>query len=138
VRVAEEDLQSGGNAKFGVLGHLRALIPGQRPAQLLGQRGDGRGDRVSDGFGAVPGQRRPVLDSQLLFFSGHGWQVQEHCEPGAAFHQGADRRAVQAEDEVAFPMTGNGPVLDLRGPFADHDLVSDEVLAPARAGTGDA
>ena len=49
--------------ELGVLGHLRALVPGQRAAQLLGQRRDRGGDRVADRLGAVPGQRGPVLDA---------------------------------------------------------------------------
>src|SRR6266487_4243448 len=50
-------------------------------------------------------------------------------EPGGAFDQGPGRRAVQAEDEVAFPVPGNGTVLGLGRPFPDHDLGSDELLA---------
>jgi len=39
-RVAEVDLQAGVDAQRGVLGHLAALVPGQRPPQLPWKRGD--------------------------------------------------------------------------------------------------
>ena len=59
----------------------------------------------------------------------HAWQMQQHGEPGSAFDEGSDRRAVQAEDEVAFPVSGDGSVFHLGGPFADHDFGPDELLA---------
>ena len=65
VRVGEEDLDAGIGLQLGVLGHLLAAVPGQCLAQRAGQGGDGRGDRVPDGLGAVPGQRRAVLDPFL-------------------------------------------------------------------------
>src|SRR5260370_18762402 len=60
VGVAEVDVDAGVDPQLCMLGHLRALIPGQRPAQLLGQRQDGGGDRIAGGFGAVPGDPRPA------------------------------------------------------------------------------
>ena len=47
LRIAEVDRQAGLDPQLGVLGHLGALVPGQRPAQLLGQRRDRCGDRVT-------------------------------------------------------------------------------------------
>jgi hypothetical protein len=38
VGIAEVDLESGIDAQLGVLGHLLAAVPGQRPAELIGQR----------------------------------------------------------------------------------------------------
>src|SRR6266545_5072680 len=87
-------------------------------------------DRVADSRSAVSGERRAVLDPGLVV-SGHAGQVQQHGEPGGALDQGPDRRTAQTEDEVAFPVPGNGAVFDLGGPFADHDLGADELLAPA-------
>jgi hypothetical protein len=69
------DRQAGIDAQLGVLGHLGALVPGQRPAQLLGQCLDRVGDGVPDGLGAVPGQRRAVLDPGLVAVSVHAGQV---------------------------------------------------------------
>jgi len=53
VRVAEVDRQSGVDAQLGMLGHLAALISGQRPTQLVGQRRDRGGDRQA--LSTVPG-----------------------------------------------------------------------------------
>ena len=72
VRVAEVDLEAGVDAELSVLGHLGALVPGQRAPELVGQRGDGSGDFVTDCFGAVPGERRPVLGSGPLAVAFHG------------------------------------------------------------------
>ena len=53
-------------------------------------------------------------------------QVQQHHVAGGALDEGADRGpAVLADDEVAFPVAGHGPVVGLGGPFADHDHVGD-------------
>src|SRR3954447_15173309 len=46
VRVAEVDLDPGVDPQMCVLSYLRALIPGQRLPQLLGQGGDRAGDGV--------------------------------------------------------------------------------------------
>src|SRR4029453_19228412 len=42
-RVTERDLNTGVNRELQVLGHLLAVIPGQRAAQLLGQLEDSGG-----------------------------------------------------------------------------------------------
>lgn len=55
--------------------------------------------------------------------SGHRGQVQQEREPRFAFHQSADRRAFQAEDQIAFPVTRHGAVFCFGGAFADHDLI---------------
>ena len=67
--------------------------------------------------------------------AGHRWQVQQHGEAGGAFDQGADRGAVQADDEVPCPVSRNSPILDLSGPLTDQDFLGDERSSPA-AGTG--
>jgi hypothetical protein len=121
-----------------MLGHLGALVPDQGLTQLVGQRRDRGGDRVADSLSTVSGERRAVLDPGLVV-SGHRRQVQQHDEPGGALDQCPDRRTAQTEDEVAFPVPGNGAVFDLGGPCADHDLGADELLAPAPgACSGDA
>ena len=33
-------------------------------------------------------------------------KMQQHCEPRGAFHQSADRRSAQADDQVTFPVSG--------------------------------
>src|SRR2546421_9293067 len=48
--------------------------------------------------------------------------MQEHHVASGAFHQGADGGlAVLAQDQVALPVPGYRPVLDLRRPLADVD-----------------
>ena len=71
VRIAEVDVDVGVDAELSVLGHLGALVPGQRSAELLGQRGDRGRDRVTDGLGAVPGERRSVLGPRLVAVTFH-------------------------------------------------------------------
>jgi hypothetical protein len=63
-----------------MLGQLFATVPGQRAAQLLGQRSDRGGDRILDGLGAAAGQRRAVLHPWLDAVAVHPWQVQQHAE----------------------------------------------------------
>ena len=61
-----QDLEAGVDPQLRVLGHLGALVPGEGAAQLLGERRDRGDDRVADGFGAVAGERRPVLFARLV------------------------------------------------------------------------
>ena len=78
--------------------------------------------RVADLFGAVAAR-----------------QVQQHHEPGAAFDQGADGGGVvRAEDQIAFPVSGHGPIFDLGGPLGDHQCVGDvsPFSAPVRPALG--
>src|SRR3982751_4724558 len=58
VRIAEVDMDPGVDPQMGVLSHLRALVPGQRLPQVLGQGGDRARDGVADGSGSVAGERR--------------------------------------------------------------------------------
>ena len=88
--------------------------------------------------GSVTGERRPVLDPGAVA-AVHRREVKQHREAAAALDQRADRGAAQPKDQVAFPVPGNGPVLRLGGPLADHDLVGHEALAAAAdAGPGNA
>lgn len=77
-------------------------------------------DGVPDGLGTVAGKGWPILDRLAGPVSLHARQVQEHGEAGRAFDQRADCRAAEAENEVAFPMTRDGPVIDLCRAVADH------------------
>ena len=91
------------------------------------------GERVADGFGAVAGERGPVLDPGLDAVAVHAGQVQQHREPGRALDERADRGAVRADDQVAFPVARDGPVLGLGGSLADHHLRGDVTGLPAAA-----
>src|SRR3984885_2023508 len=134
--VAEVDLQAGVEPQPFVLGHLGALVPGQRAAQLLGERRDRVGDRVTDRLGAAPCQGRTVLDPRAVV-ARHRREMQQHREPGRALDQSADRRAPQPQDQVSLPVSGNGTVLGLGRALADQDLIGDEVLPAPRAGSWD-
>ena len=81
-----------------MLGHLCALVPGEGPAELFGQGLDHLGDRVSDGFGAVAGQGRTVLDGRFEAMTVHAGQMQKQGEPGRALDKRADGGALQPDD----------------------------------------
>ena len=86
----------------------------------------------------MTGKRGPVVDSLLLAVSWHGWKVQQHREPGRALNKRPDRGTLQSEDQVAFPVSWHCPVVCLGRTLADHDLGTDELLAPPLgAGSGD-
>src|SRR5712692_3026569 len=124
--ITEVDLEAGGDAQVGVLGHLLASIPGQGTPELLRQRRDRRGDGVSDSLGAVAGQGRPVLDPRLGAVAIRSGKVQQHREPRGALDQRADRRPVEPDDQIPFPVSRDSTILDLSGAGADHDLRGDE------------
>jgi hypothetical protein len=99
----------GGDGERPVGSHLRALVPGQGPPEVPREGLDGRGERVARGDGSVS-----------------GGQVHEHQVAGRAFDQGADGGlAVPADDQIALPVAGDGPVGRFSGPLTDHDHVLD-------------
>ena len=59
----------------------------------------------------------------------HTRQVQQHGEAGGPFDKRADSGAVEADDEVALPVAGDGPVVGFGWSLADHDGIADEMLA---------
>jgi hypothetical protein len=68
----------------------------------------------------------------------HRRQVQQHNDTAGALDQRADRRAVEAEDQIALPVAGHRAIGGLGGPLADHHLIADKALAAAGgAGVGD-
>jgi hypothetical protein len=88
-------------------GHLLALIPGQRAAQLLRQLEDSSGQRRPHAFGGEPvGQR------------------EQHHIAAVALDQGPDRAGPLAEHQVTFPMAGHRPVSRLWGSLADVEGVA--------------
>jgi hypothetical protein len=98
--------------------HLGALVPAQRSAQLLGQRCDRAGDRVTDRLGAVAGERGTVLHPRALVL--HRREMKEHREPGGALDQRADRGALKPENQITLPVSGHRPVLGLGRALADQ------------------
>ena len=101
--------------------HLFALVPGDRAEQLLGQ------------FGGSPGASpRPPASAQRP--SGRCSSI---TIAGGPLNQGAHGGiAVLADDQVAFPVPGHGPVLDLGGPLADHDHARDPALGSRSGACG--
>ena len=78
---------------------------------------------------AVAGKRGPVVDPLLFSVAWHGWEVSQHREPGGPLHQSPDRRTVESQDQVAFPVSWHCPVVGLGGALGDEDLGSNERLA---------
>jgi len=115
--IGEEDRHSGLDLELDMSRQLLAAVPGQRTAQMLGQRGDRRSERVLHGDRPVASQRRPVLGARDEAVAGFAGQVDQHREPRAALDKGADRGALQADDQVAFRKTEPGSTaLTPKGP----------------------
>ena len=112
-----------------MLRHFRSWIPSQRLAHLRRKVAHGSGDGSPNGFGAMAGKWRAILDALALSIALHARQVQQHGEARASLHEGADRRASEAKNEVAFPVAWDRPVGDFSRPVAYHDGVADEGLA---------
>ena len=110
VRFAEVDGKAGCDPQIRMPGHLCSLVPGQRAAKLRWQCHDRPGDGIANRFSPMTGKRRPVLHARDGAVAFHSGKMQQHCEPRGAFHQSADRRSAQADDQVAFPVSGYGPI----------------------------
>src|SRR4029453_11884139 len=50
------------------------------------------------------------------------WEGDQHREGVRGLDERAERGALQAEEQIAFPVAGHGSVFGLGGPFADHYL----------------
>jgi len=59
-------------------------------------------------------------------FTGH---LDQRDKTRMTFHQGGDVTVLGAANQVAFPMAGNGAVLNFRGPFPDGDGIDDLTTA---------
>ena len=103
VRFAEVDGKAGCYPQIRMPGHLCSLVPGQRAAKLRWQCRDRPGDGIANRFSPMTGKRRPVLHARDGAVAFHSGKMQQHCEPRGAFHQSADRRSAQADDQVTFP-----------------------------------
>ena len=111
VRIAEVDIDVGRDGELGVLSELTALVPGQRFGEFVGQTRQLCCETLSDV------SRGAVIDSDELAVS------------GGAFHNARHRGlAGFPDDQVAFPVAGDGTILNLCGPLRDVDHVSDFAL----------
>ena len=70
------------------------------------------------------------MDPLLFSVAWHGWEMQQHREPGGALNQRPDRGTPKSDDQVTFPVSWHCPVVGLGGALADHDLGADEGAAP--------
>jgi hypothetical protein len=64
--IAEIDMQSGVDAQARMLAHLCALIPCQRPTQLLGEGGHSARNGVTHGLSTMARKGRPILRAWTL------------------------------------------------------------------------
>src|SRR3954454_17242060 len=133
VGIAEVDLDACVDLQARVLGHLGALIPGQRSSQLFGYGDDRAPDGVAHRLSPMPGERGPVLGARSVTVARHAGQVEQDREPRRALHQGADRRTAQPQDEVPLPVARPRPIGRLRRALADQDLGGEAGLAPSAA-----
>ena len=93
--IGEVDLDVGGEGEGGVVGHLRALVPGDGGVDGPGQGVDHALEGIGDGGRVVAGA-----------------QAADEHEPAGAFHQGDQGAAgVASDDRVCLPVPGNGPVV---------------------------
>jgi hypothetical protein len=88
-----------------LLGHLFALVPRERPAQLGRHLRELAGERHA----------HALCGATIR-------QVEKHDVQARALDQGPDRRAASfTKDQVAFPMAWDGAIRGLRRPVANHD-----------------
>src|SRR5665811_1912257 len=105
VRVTEVHRRPGALTDLLMECEFLALIPGQRAPQL-------RWDLRERGTDPVPDCFRVRLVCR---------DVDQHHEPGGAFHESAYRRTVPgAHDAITFPVPDLDPVLHLGRPVGDH------------------
>ena len=117
VGVSEEHLHAGVVGEALVAGHFPALVPGQCAHRLVGKALDAAGERVTDLVG-FPTQRQGD-DDQVA---------------GGALNQGRARAGpVLADDQVAFPVTRDFPIRNVRA-LINQSHPNDGGFAPACGG----
>ncbi len=124
-RVGEVDRDAGLDFERCMLRELLASVPSQGSAELLWEGGHLGGERVLHRDRSITGERRPVLDGVLVSIALFSRQMDQQGEPRGPLDQRADRRAFQPDDEVAFPVPGDGTIVGLGGSLTDHHLRGD-------------
>ncbi len=107
--------------------------PSQRTSELLGQREHCARNGVAYCFSTVPGEGWPVLLTRCRSMSLHRRQVEEHREACRPFNKGADRGAVEADDQIPFPVSQHRAILDLGRTLADERSRRLQTICPAHA-----
>src|SRR5487761_2108847 len=59
--------------------------------------------------------------------------MEQEGEASRPLHECANGRTLKAEDQIAFPVPGHGPIGDFRWPLADHDVGANEAFASTAA-----
>ena len=103
MRITEVNFHIRGYGEGFVLGHLQSAIPGQGAPQGCGQPTN------------LPAQ---CGDDRSRVFASY---LDQGRKTRMSFHQRRDVTVFCAPNEIAFPMTGDGAVLDFRGSFPDGD-----------------
>jgi hypothetical protein len=122
LRIAEVDLNACIDFERRMLGHLGALVPGERAPKFLRQRYDGPRNSIANSLGAMPRESRSILDSQRVAMTVQSWQMQKHRKASCALDERAYCRTAKPQNEVALPVPRNRPVIGLCRALADHDL----------------
>ena len=107
MRITEVDFHIRGHREGFVSGHLQPAIPRQRAPQGCWKPAN------------LPAQGS---DHRRRIFAAH---LDQGSKTRMAFHQRRYVAVFCAADEIAFPMTGNGAVLNFSGPFPDGDGIYD-------------
>src|SRR5882672_1019300 len=95
-----------------MLAHLRALIPGQRSTKLLRERDHRLCDRIAHSPGAVSRECWAVLFSRLASMPRKRWQMKQYCKSCCSLDQCSYRGTGESKNEISFPMTRYGAILD--------------------------
>jgi hypothetical protein len=97
----------------------------------LGQGQDLLGDGATHYLSAVAGERRCLLHARFGAVTFHRRRAQEDREAIRALDEGADRRFVEPDNEVALSLAGLGAVGDFSRTLTGLRLESHEFLAPS-------
>src|SRR3546814_6391801 len=81
--------------------------------------------RVGHGDGPVACLRRTVLLPRNYSIAHLARQMHEHGEAARSIHQRPDGGAVQADDQITFPMSRHGTTFCLCRPTGDHHLLAN-------------
>jgi hypothetical protein len=108
----------------------RRKATSRRPIALRRAGGGARPPRSSAPYclGTVPRECRPILLAYLIGVASQAWQMQQHREPRLAFDQRSDGGTRQPQNEVAFPVAGNGAIFNRGRTLADQNLRRHEDL----------
>src|SRR5271163_4736868 len=107
VRITEVNFHIRGYREGFVFSHLQPAIPGQQAPQRCGKPAN------------LPTQGG---DDRSRVFAAH---LDQGCKTRMPLHQRRDVTVFCATNEIAFPMTGDGAILDLCRSFPDGDGIDD-------------